>query len=261
MPRRGDVERADGHPVVGPEPADRMVARIEPLQDGQRVAAGGPVPARQRAGAGSAGSARSVASGTISSGRDGSSGVPTSDLSGDHLEAVRRIEPPAEPRLRDECVEHPPLPSTGSCCWRVMVGSRVMVTAVFFASYHFEKAVEVISSSCRPSGVRVSSARTLNRYVPSPATVTTSLVLPIGAAKIASVSAWLSWPLAIQPRSPPVLAVGASELSRARTAKSAPLSACALRSFRWSMSDRAIHDLDDVPAEGGLDRRQDVAGA
>ena len=40
------------------------------------------------------------------------------------------------------------------------------------------------SSSCRPSGVRVSSARTLNRYVPSPATVTTSEVLPIGVAKM-----------------------------------------------------------------------------
>ena len=141
-----------------------------------------------------------------------------------------------------------------------MVGSRVIVAAAFLALYQVENAVEVSCWSWRPAGVRVSSAKTLNRYEPSPSTVVTSLVLPTGAAKIASVRAWLSWPLAIQPRSPPMLAVGASELSRARSAKSAPSSAWVLRSLRWSTSVGLVHDLDHVPAEGGLDRRQDVAG-
>ena len=112
-----------------------------------------------------------------------------------------------------------------------MVWSRVMVAAAFFASYHFEKAVDLIWSSCWPSGVRVSSATTLNRYMPSsrsPGSTVTTVLVPTGAAKIASVSALSSWPLAIQPMSPPVPADGASELSRARIAKSAPPSACSL---------------------------------
>src|SRR6185369_4060584 len=66
-----------------------------------------------------------------------------------------------------------------------MVSSRVMTTEDFFESYQREKAVDVSSSSWRPSGVRVSSERTLNKYVPSPATVTGSEVLPIGVAKMA----------------------------------------------------------------------------
>ena len=48
------------------------------------------------------------------------------------------------------------------------------------------------------------------------------------ASKIAAVSSSSSWPLATQPRSPPRLGVSASELSRARIAKSAPPSAWAL---------------------------------
>ena len=47
-------------------------------------------------------------------------------------------------------------------------GSRVIVTAAFLAVYQFVNAFVLIVSSCRPSGVRFSSARTLNRYVPSP---------------------------------------------------------------------------------------------
>ena len=45
-----------------------------------------------------------------------------------------------------------------------MVGSRVIVAAAFLALYQFVKAVAVSCSSWRPSGVRVSSAKTLNRY-------------------------------------------------------------------------------------------------
>src|SRR5436190_17997399 len=117
-----------------------------------------------------------------------------------------------------------------------MVESRVMATACFLAVDQVENAFAVSCSSCLPSGVRVSSARTLNRYEPSPPTVVTALVLPIGVAKIASVRAWLSWPFATQPRSPPVLALVPSELSRASAAKSAPLSDWSLRALRWSMS-------------------------
>ena len=69
-----------------------------------------------------------------------------------------------------------------------MDGSRVMTAADFLASYHFENEVEVSWSSCRPSGVRGSSAMTLKRYRPSPETVTTSETLPIGVAKIAAIS-------------------------------------------------------------------------
>ena len=94
-----------------------------------------------------------------------------------------------------------------------------------------------MSSSWRPSGVRTSSASTLNRYVPSASTGTTSLVPPTGAAKMAFVRLSSSCPLATQPMSPPLPAVSDSELSRARVAKSAPPSALVLRpvSQAWSV--------------------------
>ena len=66
-------------------------------------------------------------------------------------------------------------------------GSRSILTTAFWAVYQFENAFVLMASSCRPSGVRFSSAKTLNRYVPSPVIETMLLVLPTSAAKIASV--------------------------------------------------------------------------
>ena len=117
-----------------------------------------------------------------------------------------------------------PLARAGSRDRRVALD----LTAAFLAVYQFEKAFVLMASSCRPSGVRVSSAKTLNRYVPSPVIETMLLVLPTSAAKIASVRRGSSWFGATQPRSPPLPAVSASELSRASAAKSAPPSAWVL---------------------------------
>ena len=95
-----------------------MLGRIEPPQHGRRDRRRPVRPGRAAARrAVAVASARRVASGTTSSGRDGSIGVADQRLGRDDLEPVRRIESPAEPRLRDERVEHPPLPPSWSCWW------------------------------------------------------------------------------------------------------------------------------------------------
>ena len=140
---RAEVERA-GEGVRGrarrpsvalgdAEPADRMVRRVEPAQDGERVVAARAVPARQRRGRGLAArraggsrprrSTRSTAAGTMSSGPGRLDRRPDESLGGDDLEAVGEVEAPAEARLGDERVEHRGRSATASR-WPGQVGRR-----------------------------------------------------------------------------------------------------------------------------------------
>ena len=131
---------ADRRPVVQPEPPDRMVGRVEPPQErrpGSRPAG----PARPGIGAGRPRSAvaRSIASGHDQQRARRLDGRRHERLGRVDLQARRRIESPAEPCLRDERVEHPALPPSWPCRW---IRPGVIVTADFFASYHFEKVVD-----------------------------------------------------------------------------------------------------------------------
>ena len=138
-----------------------MVSRVEPAKEGQRFATGRPGSAGQRRHglivwrAGPQGGQRDRKEWARRLQRRGDQA-----LDGEHLEALGGVETPAEPRLRDERVEHraPPAQPPPVIDW-----SRVMVADTFFRSYQVENAVEVSCVSWRPSGVRVSSARTLNR--------------------------------------------------------------------------------------------------
>ena len=120
--QRVGPERADRRPVGRPEPADRVVRRIEPADVVDRVGR-----SRARA-AGKRRSGRGVAArGTQDRERD-DQGRPRrlqrareEPFCGDHLEPVGGIEPPAEPRLRDERVEHrvPRLADVEACECRI----------------------------------------------------------------------------------------------------------------------------------------------
>ena len=148
-------------------------------------------------------------------------------LAGHHLESVRRSRAPSEavPPRRARRALVPPA-TAWSAAVASMVASRVMATACFLALYQVANAFEVSCVSWRcHSGVRVSSAKTLNKYEPSPPMVVTGAGLADRCREDASVRAWLQLTLGGQPRSPPMLAVVPSELSPRRgPQKSAPLS-------------------------------------
>ena len=99
------LERSDRSAIVRPEYPDRMVGRVEPPEHGQRMEPGGSRASRQRHG-------RLARPGPEGRERDDQHRTRRFDrrrhesLAGDDLESVRGIEPPAEPRLRDERVEH-----------------------------------------------------------------------------------------------------------------------------------------------------------
>ena len=110
---RRRVERPDGRAIGRPEPTDRVLARVEPSQEGQRIATG-------RAGATRQWCRRRVAAlSPERRERDDQQRARRFDrrahegLAGEDLEPVAGIESPAEPRLRDERVEHRPLPPVG----------------------------------------------------------------------------------------------------------------------------------------------------
>ena len=123
-----------------------MVGRIEPAEDGDRVVAARAVPAgqdrreirrrrsRSRPRRRRSGGPRA---GTISAGRDGSSGVRDEALGREDLEAVGEVEPPAEPCLGDERVEHRVRPLVDAGVGR---RSRVIVTAAFLPAYQLLNA-------------------------------------------------------------------------------------------------------------------------
>ena len=119
---RGEVERrlerrrrssvATVVAVGRPEPADRVVGRVEPAED---ASGSRPVgPGRPGSGAGSAGGrlrAEASPSGTISSGRDGSIGRADQALGREHLEPVAPDRAPsgAAPRRRARRAPAPPV--------------------------------------------------------------------------------------------------------------------------------------------------------
>ena len=91
-----------------------MIGRVEPPEDGYRVVTARPGTARQRRGT------VAVARGAQGRQRHDQERPGRLDRDADQrlgrhdLEARRRIESPAESRLRDEGVEHPPLPLSWS---------------------------------------------------------------------------------------------------------------------------------------------------
>jgi hypothetical protein len=120
---RGEWREVDrGRQVVGseladrplsarPEPPDRMIHGIEPSEEGDRVRAGRGVASRERL-------RIAVRDGVQDRRRDNEhrarwlDGRGHQTLGGDHLEAGREVEPPAEPRFGDERVEHRPAASS-----------------------------------------------------------------------------------------------------------------------------------------------------
>ena len=95
--------------------------------------------------------------------------------------------------------------------------------------------------------------------MPSPAIVTTSEVLPIGVAKMAVGEALVELALG----DPADVAAGAGDggdrVVAGEDREVGALVGLVLEGLEVVEVGRAIHDLDDVPAEGRLDRRQDVA--
>ena len=111
--RSAAVERPrPSSPSARAEPPDRMVGRVEP-RAGRRAGRRRPGRARpgqrrrrrRRRGGRRAERRRAARSGA---GRDGSIGLPISRSAAIDLEPVGRVEPPAQPRLGDERVEHRP---------------------------------------------------------------------------------------------------------------------------------------------------------
>ena len=132
----------------------------------QRVAALGPVAAREQpaapcsAAAPAAGTGPpSSAIGTMSSGREASIGVAISRSAGDDLDPRRDVEAPAIARLGDEGVEHRP----GQAVPAGVPSVYSIVAASFWRVYQVEKPLSLKIFSCSSVGVRVSSATIRNR--------------------------------------------------------------------------------------------------
>ena len=84
--------------------------------------------------------------------------------------------------------------------------------------------------------------------------------LPTGGWKMAISRAESSWFRAIQPASPPVSFVVSSEYCLASAAKSAPGAFGLVDDLLHPVARGlpAVEELDDMPPERGLDRRQDL---
>ena len=138
----------------------------------------------------------------------------------------------------------------------------VIFAASFLRVYQFEKPLSLKILSCSSVGVRVSSARTRTRYVPSPETVTTSEVAPIRRLEDGLCRAGRRAGRAIQPMSPPLararpVRVVAGEVGEVGAAVGLLLE---LGRPECASVGRAMLDLDHVPAERALDRLEEVAG-
>ena len=156
-------------------------------------------------------------------------------LARDDLEAVRRIESPAESRLGDECVEQPALPLAGRSARDPFVagdGRRGLLRVVPLREGRRGQLVELLALG-RP--------RLLGQDLEQVDAVAGTDDDLRGLADrrredgvgqlVGRAGPWRS--SRCRRRCP---AVGATELSRARMAKSAPLSAWSLSVVRWSAS-------------------------
>ena len=234
--QRGRVQRPDGQAVVG-----RRTARPD---DRPGRAAGGPRPGRHRpARHGPAAAPGTVARRSRRAGspaaRSGAAGTPRSGLPTSVSAATtwRPVAGSSPQRSRASATRASSTRPSAQLVGVVTDGSRVIVAAPFLALYHFVKAVEVSSSSCRPSG----RPRLLGGHLEQVDAVAghghdrRRLADRGGEDRVGQrrrpAGPWR--PSRDRRRCRPS---GAFELSRARTPKSAPSSAWSLSALRWSSS-------------------------